>query len=82
MEMHSLGKFAVAFIKGSLVFFRLVPFSLAESVKDEGLEVFKEVYLPFCSLGFCVCSLDIKLTLGKAVSSSVNGLTPVLRQEG
>lgn len=82
MEMHSLGKFVVAFIKGSLVFFMLVPFSLAGSAKGEDLEVFKEVYLPFWSLRFCVCSLDINPTLGKAVRSSVNGLTPVLRQEG
>ena len=45
--MHSFGKFVVGFVRGSFVFFRLVPFSLAESVKDEDLEVVKEVYLPF-----------------------------------
>lgn len=79
---HSFGKFVVGFIKGSFVFFKLVSFPLAESVKDEDLEVVKEVYLPFWSLGFCVCSLDIYVTLGKAINSSFNGLTPALRQEG
>lgn len=81
-ETHSFAKFVAGFLRGSFVFFRVVPFSLAESVKDEDLEVVKEVYLPFWSLRLWICSLAIIRTLGKAIRSPFNGLIPVLRQEG
>lgn len=80
--VYSFGKFVVGFTRGSLVVFMVVPFSLAESVKDEDLEVAKEVYLLFGSVRFCVCSLDTKPTFGKAGRSSFSGFIPVLRQEG
>lgn len=81
-EIHSFGKFVVGFRRGSLIFFRPVSFPLVESLKDEDLEDIREVYLPFWSLIFCVCSLVIYVTLGKSVRFSFNGFVPALRQEG